>query len=194
MFGDGDDVILALEAGELETLSPIRLRLSGELLEMTGARDDQDVLHTEVQQINRSTIISTTVGRVIFNNALPDALPFVNGLLKKKGLQQLVQYCYLRFGLEVTVNMLDGLKNLGFLAATQSGLSIGIDDLIIPAEKPQLVEQRARRGHQGRAAVPRGCDHERRALQQGHRDLVDVTERIADEMFGEMEELDQERP
>ena len=133
VFGDGDDVILALEAGELETLSPIRLRLSGELLDMTGARDDQDLLHTEVQQIDRK-IVSTTVGRVIFNDALPDALPFVNGLLKKKGLQQLVQYCYLRFGLEMTVDMLDGIKNLGFLAATQSGLSIGIDDLIIPAE------------------------------------------------------------
>ena len=41
-------------------------------------------------------------------------MPFVNGLLKKKGLQQLVQYCYLRYGLEKTVEMLDSLKNLGF--------------------------------------------------------------------------------
>jgi DNA-directed RNA polymerase subunit beta' len=48
-------------------------------------------------------------------------MPFVNGLLKKKGLQQLVQYCYLQFGLEKTVEMLDSLKNLGFTYATRSG-------------------------------------------------------------------------
>ena len=61
-------------------------------------------------------------------------MPFVNGLLKKKGLQQLVQFGYLRLGLESTVKMLDGLKDLGFLYATKSGLSIGIDDLTIPQD------------------------------------------------------------
>ena len=68
--------------------------------------------------------------------------------------------------------MLDSLKNLGFAYATRSGLSIGIDDLVIPADKPELVRRRAQRGHQGRAAVPRGRDHQRRALQQDHRRLV----------------------
>src|SRR6185295_16894648 len=84
-------------------------------------------------------IINTTVGRVILSQSLPSGMPFVNGLLKKKGLQQLVQSCYLRFGLEKTVEMLDSLKHVGFTYATKSGLSIGIDDLIIPKEKTQLV-------------------------------------------------------
>ena len=82
--------MLALEAGELETLSPIRLRYTGELQDLTAARDDQDVLHTEVQTV-KNKIINTTVGRVILNEPLPAEMPFVNGLLKKKGLQQLVQ-------------------------------------------------------------------------------------------------------
>src|SRR5438046_3741979 len=51
----------------------------------------------------------------------------------------LFRSCYLRYGLEKTVELLDGLKQLGFTYATRSGLSIGIDDLIIPAEKPVLV-------------------------------------------------------
>ena len=170
-FGNPDDVMLALEAGELETLSPIRLRYTGDLQDLTAARDDQDVLRTEVQTVNNK-IINTTVGRVILNQSLPVEMPFVNGLLKKKGLQQLVQSCYLKFGLEKTVEMLDSLKNLGFTYATKSGLSIGIDDLIIPKEKVALVDDGARRGHQGRVAVPRRRDHQRRALQQGHRDLV----------------------
>jgi len=62
---------------------------------------------------------------VILNDVLPEEMPFVNGLLKKKGLTQLVQYCYLRFGLQVTVKMLDEVKNLGFLYATRAGISIG---------------------------------------------------------------------
>src|SRR5216117_670927 len=119
-FGNADDVMLALEAGELETLSPIRLRYTGDLQDLTAARDDQDVLHTEVQHV-QNKIINTTVGRVILNQSIPVEMPFINGLLKKKGLQQLVQSCYLNFGLEKTVEMLDSLKNLGFTYATRSG-------------------------------------------------------------------------
>src|SRR4026209_1245040 len=84
-FGNPDDVMLALEAGELETLSPIRLRYTGDLQDLTAARDDQDVLHTEVQTV-QNKIINTTVGRVILNQSIPSEMPFINGLLKKKGL------------------------------------------------------------------------------------------------------------
>src|SRR4029077_19041149 len=52
---------------------------------------------------------------------------------------QLVQYCYLKFGLQITVHMLDEVKALGFLYATRAGISIGIDDMVVPAEKAGLV-------------------------------------------------------
>ena len=189
VFGNADDVLLAKEAGEVETLSPIRLRVSGEVMDLSSNRVDQDVLYAEVKQVS-NTIISTTVGRVIFNNALPEGVPFINGLLKKKGLQQLVQYCYLRFGLEKTVSMLDVVKNLGFLSATQSGLSIGIDDLVIPSEKVQLVDK-------ARADVIKvEQQYLDGAITNGERYnkviaiWSDVTERIADEMFAEMDESD----
>ena len=141
--------------------------------------------------MSRSTnkIINTTVGRVILNEALPKEMPFVNGLLKKKGLQQLVQYCYLKFGLQTTVEMLDALKNLGFTYATRSGISIGIDDLVIPRRRRHWSSRRARRGHQGRIAVPGRRHHQRRALQQGHRHLVGSRPRRSpNEMFKEMED------
>ena len=86
------NVMLALEAGELETLSPIRMRYTGDLQDLTTSHDDQDVLRTEVQAVTNK-IINTTVGRVILNHQIPKEMPFVNGLLKKKGLQQLVQKC-----------------------------------------------------------------------------------------------------
>ena len=98
-FAAMEDVLIALDAGEVETLTPIRLMYSGELVDLTTVYDDQDVIHTEVQKV-RNQIINTTVGRVILNDHLPGGVPYVNGLLRKKGLQNLVQYCYLHFGLE----------------------------------------------------------------------------------------------
>src|SRR3954465_11480608 len=190
VFGNADDVILALEAGEVETLTPIRLRWNGQLLDLTVARDDQAVLQAEVQEV-ANKIINTTVGRVILNTSLPSVMPFVNGLLKKKGLQQVVQYGHLHFGLEKTVEMLDGLKNLGFTYATGSGLSIGIDDLIIPSEKSALVE-----GARNEVIKVEG-QYLEGAITNGERYnkviavWSDVPEKIADAMFGEMEELAQ---
>jgi DNA-directed RNA polymerase subunit beta' len=190
-FGNPDDVMLALEAGELETLSPIRLRYTGELQDLTAARDDQDVLRTEVQTVN-SKIINTTVGRVILNQSIPVEMPFVNGLLKKKGLQQLVQSCYLKFGLEKTVEMLDSLKNLGFTYATKSGLSIGIDDLIIPKEKAPLVD--AARDE----VIKVESQYLEGAITNGERYnkviaiWSEATEDIANAMFTEMEAMDKE--
>src|SRR3954469_19240575 len=190
-FGNPEDVMIALEAAELETLSPIRLRYTGQLQDLTAARDDQDVLHTEVQEVSKK-IINTTVGRVILNQSIPHEMPFINGLLKKKGLQQLVQSCYLKFGLEKTVEMLDALKNLGFTYATRSGLSIGIDDLIIPKEKAALVTK-------ARDEVIRvESQYLEGAITNGERYnkviaiWSEATEEIANAMFGEMEAIDKE--
>ena len=84
VFGTVDDIELALMAGEVETLSPIRLRVSGEFMDLTASRDDQDVLRTEVQQLDRK-VINTTVGRAIFNSSLPAGLPYVNGCSRRRG-------------------------------------------------------------------------------------------------------------
>ncbi len=189
LFASLDDVVLALENGELETLTPIRLRYTGKLIDLTVARDDQAVLHTPVAEVERRTV-NTTVGRVIWNSSLPPEMPFINGLLKKKGLQQAVQYCYLHFGLEKTVQMLDSLKTLGFTYATRSGLSIGIDDLIIPSVKADLVE------HARDEVIKVEQQYQEGAITNGERYnkvialWSEATEKIADKMFGEMEERD----
>jgi DNA-directed RNA polymerase subunit beta' len=188
-FGNVEDVVLALEAGEVETLTPIRLRYTGDLLDLTAARDDQDVLRTEVKYVDNK-IINTTVGRVIFSDALPDGLPYVNGLLKKKGLQLLVQFCYLRHGHERTVDMLDGLKNLGFLYATKSGLSIGIDDLIIPEEKRALVESARQEVIRVEQQYLEGAITNGERYNKVIAIWSEATEKISDEMFDAMKERD----
>jgi DNA-directed RNA polymerase subunit beta' len=190
-FGSPEEVVMALEANEVELLTPIRMRYTGEVIDLTNAYDDQDVSHTEPVNLNRQ-FLHTTVGRVIFNDHLPHDMPFINGLLKKKGVQALVQYCYLRFGLEKTVIALDKLKELGFLYATKSGVSIGISDMVIPSVKFKLVD---------------AAEHEVVKVQQQYLDGAitngerynkviaiwsDVTEKVADEMFKALEEQDKQ--
>ena len=188
-FASIEDVLLALEAGDVETLTPIRMRFTGRLLDLTAARDSQDVLDATERYVDHQ-IINTTVGRVILNAALPKVMPFINGLLKKKGLQQTVRYCYLKYGLEKTVEMLDSLKSVGFTYATRSGLSIGIDDLVIPEKKVEFVEA-------ARAEVIKvEGQYQEGAITNGERKnkviaiWSEVTEKVADEMFGQMEALD----
>ena len=88
--------------GEVETLSPIRLRYTGKVIDLTKAFDDQDLLHTEPIEFTKQ-YIDTTVGRVILNDVLPEDMPFVNGLLKKKGMAQLVQLLLPELRAETTV-------------------------------------------------------------------------------------------
>ncbi|HEX8709376.1 MAG TPA: DNA-directed RNA polymerase subunit beta', partial [Pyrinomonadaceae bacterium] len=140
VFASLEEVLLALDAKEVTTQTPIKLRVTGDLIDLTQEHDTQDVMNATVQE-NIRRVINTTVGRVIFNDSIPEGLPFINGTLKKKGLQSIVNYCHIRLGHESTVKMLDDLKTLGFLYATKAGISIGIDDLVTPDAKKPLVEK-----------------------------------------------------
>jgi DNA-directed RNA polymerase subunit beta' len=188
-FATVDDVLLALEAKEVETLSPIRLRYTGEVIDLVNAYDDQDILHTEPTNYERQ-YLNTTVGRVILNDALPKGMPYINGLLKKKGIGQLVNYAYLRFGLETTVKMLDGIKQLGFTYATRAGLSIGIDDMVIPDDKYTLVRDAEKRVIDVQQQYLDG------AITNGERynKVIEIwsgiTEKVADEMFDVLKQQD----
>ena len=196
-FANIDDVVIALEMGEVETLTPIRLRYTGEVIDLTQAYDDQDVSHTDPVNFDRE-YINTTVGRAILNDHLPKAaagrepMPYINGLLKKKGIGQLVNYCYLRYGLETTVKMLDEIKSLGFKYATKAGLSIGIDDMVIPDNKKTLVKDA------DKSVIAVQQQYLDGAITNGERynKVIEIwsaiTEKVADEMFGQMQRRDKE--
>ncbi len=190
-FANAEEVLMALQAGEVETLSPIRLRYTGRVLDMTTAYDDQDLMHTDPVEFDRN-FISTTVGRTILNDALPEGMPFINGLLKKKGIGQLVSYCNQNLGLEITVRMLDRIKELGFQYATRSGLSVGLDDMVIPASKYTTVADADKRVIEVQQQYLDG------AITNGERSnkviqiWSAVTEQVADEMFGNMKQADKD--
>ncbi|HZR17168.1 MAG TPA: DNA-directed RNA polymerase subunit beta' [Verrucomicrobiae bacterium] len=85
-------------------------------------------------------VIETTVGRILFSEIWPPEMGFPNKSVKKSELGDLIWKCYKICGHEKTVIMLDKLKELGFREATKAGVSIGIDDMIIPKEKDQEID------------------------------------------------------
>ncbi|MEO1083511.1 MAG: DNA-directed RNA polymerase subunit beta', partial [Acidobacteriota bacterium] len=185
IFHDFDAVILALEAGEMETQTRIRVRYSGALIDLTKQYSDQDVVHAEVEQVE-NLLMATTVGRVIFNMHLPEHMPYINGLLKKKGLQNLIGYCFIEFGNDATVTMLDEMKEISFFYATKAGISIGIDDMVVPTAKPKIIDNARNEvieiEKQRTAGVITAGERHNKIIDIWHR----VTENVSEEMFKEM--------
>ena len=135
------------------TTDPSTLKLFGSKTEVIFAHSDDAITtherirlanpdfgrKTEFGDLNKK-VIETTVGRVFFSEIWPTELGFPNKPVKKAELGDLIWKCYKICGHEKTVIMLDKLKELGFREATRAGVSIGIDDMIIPKEKEQEIE------------------------------------------------------
>jgi DNA-directed RNA polymerase subunit beta' len=140
IFYSPDEVLLALENKEISLQARVKLRFSGPFMNLAVYYDDQAVMTCPVTDI-KNKLVDTTPGRIIFNGILPPEIPYINGMIRKKGLENLVFYTYLRVGLGPTIEMLDKLKETGFNQATQAGFSLGIDDFIIPKEKNEIVDR-----------------------------------------------------
>ncbi len=122
IFSGPEEVRMAYDAGEVDLHAVIKVRL--------GADG-----HTER--------VETTVGRVLLREILPSEIPFsfINKVLNKKELATLVDQCYRFAGNKKTVILADQLKDLGFHYATQAGISICIDDMVIPPRKAELLQR-----------------------------------------------------
>ncbi len=114
VFASPDEAILAWQQEAVFLRSPIKVRINDEIIE-------------------------TTVGRIVFNEALPEGMPFQNEKMDSKRLRFLVSESYRNFGSEATAKLVDDLKSLGFKYAEASGMTISISDVIIPTNKDKLV-------------------------------------------------------
>ncbi|MCX7836413.1 MAG: DNA-directed RNA polymerase subunit beta' [candidate division WOR-3 bacterium] len=98
-------------------------------------------IHTKIKFRYKGITYDTTVGRVILNEILPEELRFINEVLNKDKLNELVDRCYRKLGSKRTAKLLDDLKDLGFEMATRAGISLGIDDIIVPKEKEKIIKE-----------------------------------------------------
>ncbi len=114
-FTDMDEALMAYAAGSIHLHDEIIVRRKGERLQ-------------------------TTVGRLAFNNTLPEEWEYINAHLDKKSLSKLVGLFIQKLGVDKTVVTIDGIKNLSFEYLTRSGISWGMDDLSIPKEKAEILK------------------------------------------------------
>lgn len=115
LYNDTDDVLRDYDYGIISLHDFIKVKINGEIIE-------------------------TTVGRIIFNKALPDDYEFVNKEINKKNLIAIISDCISKYQMSVVADILDNIKETGFRYATKSGLTIGIDDIDIPEEKYRILE------------------------------------------------------
>ncbi len=116
IFSRPAEAIKAYDTDKVYLQAPIKARIDGE-------------------------IIDTSVGRIIFNEALPEDMEFINERIDKGGLGDLINDLYDEFGEEKTVKSLDNIKELGYDFATRSGISIAVTDADIPEEKPKILKE-----------------------------------------------------
>jgi DNA-directed RNA polymerase subunit beta' len=127
LFGSKEEVLFAYSDGALKTHDRVRL-------------SNPDIGRQTVFGDANKKLIETTVGRVVFSEIWPPELGFYNKAAGKSQLGDLIWKCYKFAGHEKTVTMLDKLKELGFREATKSGVSIGIDDMIVPKERDEQID------------------------------------------------------
>ena len=95
----------------------------------------------KIKVLVKGKLIETSVGRIIFNKALPEDYPFQNNLMNSKKIRHLVSDIIEKYDNKTACEVLDKIKEMGFEYATLSGLSWGMDDLVVPKEKPQLIKE-----------------------------------------------------
>ena len=102
--------------------------------------DGRIALHTRIKVRMNDKLVETTVGRVMLNRVVPREIGYVNELLTKKRLEELIAQVYKHLGNFRTANFLDELKQLGFLHAMRSGVTVGVLDVMIPIEKTKYLD------------------------------------------------------
>jgi DNA-directed RNA polymerase subunit beta' len=135
----------------------------------------------------RTRATTTTVGRVLISEVLPEEIPFdyVNKVLNKKALSQLIDVCYRKHRNKETVLLADRLRSLGFEYATKAGVSICMDDMVIPDKKKELIDA-------AQEELQRVVDQYQEGLitdGERYNKVVDIWAGVADRVTEEMMEV-----
>ncbi len=132
VFADVAEVSRALDAREVELTTRVSVRLT----EYVKAKDSDEF-------VPETKLVDTTVGRALLSEILPKGLPFstMNKALKKKEISKLINASFRKCGLKETVVFADKLLQNGFRLATRAGISIAIDDMLVPPQKRDIIER-----------------------------------------------------
>jgi DNA-directed RNA polymerase subunit beta' len=166
VFSNKDEVIIAVNSDIVDIHAKIKVRLGKKLIE-------------------------TSVGRVLFNQIVPMEIGYLNEVLTKKRLRQIIGICFRKAGLAKTVEFLDKLKEMGFIYATRGGLSVSIQDVLVPEEKKEIINSAQKKIDEIEFAYINGI------ISHGERynKIIDVwsnaSNRVADKLYSELANTNQ---
>ena len=170
VYASPEEVRMAYDNGAVELHASIKVRI-------TDIDDDGN---------HDTKLVQTTVGRVLISEVLPQGLPFeyANKVMNKKALSSLIDICYRKHRNKETVLLADRLRTLGFGFATGGGISVCMDDMVIPAKKKDLVDA-------AQAELEKVVDQYQEGLitdGERYNKIIDiwagVADRVAEEMMG----------
>ena len=188
-FSSPDEAIMAYEGGAVSLHAPVKIRLGVDLVGTPERHVDLvNVLSGLVTEtpVDGTKPYETTVGRVILNRVFPEDFPFLDAPVYKADIRKIVEEIIDRYPRSEVQRVLDGIKTVGFTYATRSGLTIGLEDVKTPDDKPEILEVFQGRADKVEAQYQKGIitDDERR------QELIEIwtecTDRVKDSMEATM--------
>ena len=166
-FYGPEESIIAYNEGRVTLQSKIKVRLP------------KDKMHPE----NGTEIIETTPGRLMFNQVVPDEVPYINTLLKKKNLRDIIGEVLKYTGVARTSKFLDDIKDLGYKMAYLGGLSFNLADVLIPEQKHDLIEK----GYNEVSAIQASFDMGLITNTERYNQTIDIWSKVNNELTGIVE-------
>lgn len=163
ILSDTEEAVTAYQNGKIELRQKIKVRISGKIIE-------------------------TTVGRILFNEILPEGFEFVNDAVTSSVIKEIFAKAYANVSKERVVEMIDAIKTLGFRGGTISGISFGIFDAKTSTEKARMLKEAEKKITDIETNFAQGLitEEEKKRLTQGV--WIEVTESIADKTWEELDE------
>ena len=171
LFSSIEEAITAYELGKASLHTEVILRLPPD--KMVATEDDVSPSGGK---------ITTTIGRCIINDVLPDEMAFYNYPLGQSGVSRVISDCHQTLGRGATIEVLDRIKDIGFRWSTKAGLSIAITDLRVPETKPQIIDAAQKQVDR----IEKGYRHGVLTDGERHNQILDVWVRAREEVTAAM--------
>ena len=176
IFSGFEESLMALDAGVVNLHSLIKIPLA------KGTRLDDGGPVKKI--LDSDQLVETTVGRFVFNHALPKGMPYYNKQQDKGGLRRVIADCFEYLDRRSTIVVLDTIKELGFKYSTMSGISFAASDLYVPEEKAAVVGEADKKAMKFHKAYQRGLI----TASEKHRNIVETWTHAVEELSGKLME------
>jgi DNA-directed RNA polymerase subunit beta' len=188
-FSDEREALLAYEVGRIDTRDVAESMPNHRVPRLDLHSPIEVVVQTwdEATEAPVEALVRTTVGRVVFNQILPDRLRYKNATMNRAALRDLVGECYRLLGSNETAHLVDGIKQVGFHYATRGGMTIAVDDITIPAKKTELLRDADSKVDDIDRQFQRGLITDDERYERVVQVWKDATQKVSDEMMDSLD-------